>query len=75
MLAAAIFLLTKPPAYNRISEEARPWVGLLLLVVPIGFALKEIDAVFVKRKPSAIAPPQREIVQPSVPKKKKKKRG
>jgi hypothetical protein len=50
LLCASIFLLTNPPAYDRISEEARPWIGLLLLVVPIGFALKEIDAVFIKRK-------------------------
>lgn len=48
LLAAVIFLLTKPPAYARISEEVRPWMGLLLLAVPIAFAIKEIDEVFFK---------------------------
>ena len=46
LMAASIFLLTRPPAYDRLSPEMRPILGLILLVVSIGFALKELRSTF-----------------------------
>lgn len=51
LLSAAIFLLTKPPAYNLLSDEMRSIIGLMCLVTPTAFAIREVNQVFLKGTP------------------------
>jgi hypothetical protein len=46
-----VFLLTKPPAIDKLSDESRGLIGLICLVALSGLAFNEIKAIFIANKP------------------------
>jgi hypothetical protein len=48
-----VFLLTKPPAIEKLSDDSRGVVGVICLVSLSAMAITEIRAVFIAKKPPA----------------------
>jgi hypothetical protein len=48
VLTAAIFLLTKPPAIDRLSHEMQATLGVVMVVVFCGFVVREMSGIFSK---------------------------
>ena len=46
ILASIVFLLTNPPAIEKLSEEARALVGVVTLIITCAFGWREVRAVF-----------------------------
>jgi hypothetical protein len=51
-----VFLLTKPPAIDKLSDESRGLIGLICLVALSGLAFNEIKAIFIASKPPGSTP-------------------
>ncbi len=51
-----VFLLTKPPAIDRLSDDSRGLIGLICLVGLFGLAFNEINAIFIASKPAGGTP-------------------
>ncbi len=52
ILTSAIFLMTKPPAYDRLSPDMQAILGVVTVVVFMGFALKEMKEIFSTKAPA-----------------------
>jgi len=52
-----VFLLTKPPAIDKLSDESRGLIGLICLVALCGMAFNEIKAIFIAGRPPGTTPP------------------